>query len=75
MEALFDLKVDPWETRNVLADAAHAEALAELRSAFQAWESTTERAPMYPIETQTKNLRKAKRATKVAPRSTKLENR
>ncbi|TWU40388.1 sulfatase family protein [Novipirellula artificiosorum] len=60
MEALFDLQADPWETHNVLADAAYTETLAELRSAFQAWESTTERAPMYPVEPQTKHLRKAK---------------
>ena len=29
MEVLFDMEADPWETRNVLAEAAHAEALAE----------------------------------------------
>jgi arylsulfatase A-like enzyme len=60
VEMLFDLKADPWETRNVLADAAHAGALAKLRSAFKAWESKTEKAPMYPIELQTKNLHKGK---------------
>jgi arylsulfatase A-like enzyme len=60
MEMLFDMKADPWETRNVLADAAHAGALDKLRSAFKAWESKTERAPMYPIEVQTKNLPKTK---------------
>jgi arylsulfatase A-like enzyme len=60
MEMLFDMKADPWETRNVLADAAHAGALAKLRSAFKAWESKTEKAPMYPIEVQTKNLHKVK---------------
>jgi hypothetical protein len=56
MEMLFDMKTDRWETRNVLADTAHAGALAKLRSAIKAWESKTEQAPMYPIEVQTKNL-------------------
>lgn len=32
-EQLMDLRDDPWETRNALADARHASALADLRAA------------------------------------------
>ena len=36
-EELYDLETDPAETRNLAADPAHAEKLAELRAALTAW--------------------------------------
>jgi arylsulfatase A-like enzyme len=35
-EELFDLKADPAETRNLVADPAYAAALAEMRERFAA---------------------------------------
>lgn len=38
VEELYDLETDPHEIRNLAADPAHAEKLAELRGALTAWQ-------------------------------------
>jgi len=49
LEELFDLKADPWETVNLAGDPKHADTLKRLRQAIEQWNTTTDRAPLYPI--------------------------
>lgn len=37
VEELYDLESDPWEMKNLAADSAHAETLAQLRGDLEAW--------------------------------------
>ena len=37
VEQLFDMKADPWETRNLYEDARHASVLADHRKLLQEW--------------------------------------
>jgi choline-sulfatase len=46
---LFDMKNDPWETRNVAAEAGHARALAEMLKHQKTWESRLEKYPGAPV--------------------------
>jgi len=39
---LYDLDADPWETRNLAADPAHAEALQSMQTRLQTWQRETE---------------------------------
>ncbi len=38
---LYDLKADPWETKNLADDPAHAEILAELKAKLKNWQKKT----------------------------------
>jgi len=38
---LYDLKADPWETKNLADDPAHAEILAELKAKLKKWQKKT----------------------------------
>ncbi len=40
-EELFDLQNDPWGTRNIAKDPAHATALAQMRKAMDEWQDQT----------------------------------
>lgn len=46
---LFDVKNDPWETRNVASEAKHAVALAEMKKRQSQWESRLEKYPGAPV--------------------------
>ncbi len=46
---LFDMKTDPWETRNVAGDAKYAGALADMRKRQGEWESRLEKFPRAPV--------------------------
>lgn len=52
-EELYDLREDPWEMRNLAADAEHAETLARLRSLLDHWiERTGDRGQDFESETE-----------------------
>ena len=46
---LFDMKKDPWETRNVAGDSKYAGALADMRKRQGEWESRLEKFPGAPV--------------------------
>lgn len=46
---LFDLKKDPWQTRNIAGEADYTATLGSLKEAIVEWEETTDRAAMIPI--------------------------
>ena len=46
---LFDMKNDPWETRNVAGEANYAGALADMRKRQAEWEGRLERFPGAPV--------------------------
>ena len=48
-EELFDLRQDPWETRNEVDNPEYAEILAQLKRDLKEWNETTDHAPMYPV--------------------------
>ncbi len=58
MEELFDLRNDPWETVNQVANPEYAEVLAQLRKAMADWNATTDHAPLLPIEPEFRQDRK-----------------
>ncbi|MBN1589548.1 MAG: sulfatase [Pirellulales bacterium] len=39
---LYDVSADPWETKNLADDPAHAEVLAELQAKLRAWQEKTQ---------------------------------
>ena len=45
-EQLFDMKADPWETRNLVGDARHADVMADLKKRLSEWESKLEPCPL-----------------------------
>ena len=46
---LFDLKKDPWQTRNIAGEADSAATLGSLKQAIAEWEESTDHAAMIPI--------------------------
>jgi choline-sulfatase len=46
---LFDMRGDPWETRNLAGEASHARTLAEMRKHQAAWESRLDKYPGAPV--------------------------
>lgn len=58
IEELFDLRADPWETKNLAGDPAYADTLESLREAVKEWNATTDHAPLYPIEEEFKQNRR-----------------
>jgi len=46
VEQLFDMKHDPWETRNLASDSRHAAALAEHRKLLKDWSARLDVAPI-----------------------------
>jgi arylsulfatase A-like enzyme len=46
---LFDMKHDPWETKNVAGDAKYAGALAEMQKRQAAWDKRLEKYPGAPV--------------------------
>ncbi len=47
-EALYDIELDPYETRNLAADPAHREALADLRRRLTDWVKSMPDLGFYP---------------------------
>ena len=45
VEQLFDLKADPWETKNLAEDGAFAAVVQDHRKRLAQWESRLDRAP------------------------------
>jgi len=54
VEQLFDMRADPWETRNLIGEAKHADTVATLKKRLADWEGRLEplsldgRAPLQP---------------------------
>ena len=46
VEQLFDMKHDPWETRNLAPESAHADVLASHRKLLNEWEAKLDVAPI-----------------------------
>ncbi len=46
---LFDMKNDPWETRNVIGETKYASALAAMKKHKEEWDSRLERYPGAPV--------------------------
>ncbi|MCX7047507.1 MAG: sulfatase-like hydrolase/transferase [Candidatus Sumerlaeota bacterium] len=46
VEQLFDMKADPWETRNLAEEAKYADTMADLKKRLAAWESQLEPLPL-----------------------------
>jgi arylsulfatase A-like enzyme len=49
LDELYDLSHDPWELRNVAADPAYADVLADLRLKLADWSIQTEDSPPVPL--------------------------
>jgi arylsulfatase A-like enzyme len=47
---LFDMKKDPWETRNLAGNAQYARALAGMKDRQRQWESRLEKYPGAPVD-------------------------
>ncbi len=47
-EELYDLAVDPWAVKNLIADPTHAEDLDRLRKEFSAWRKVTNDRDVHP---------------------------
>ncbi|MEW6359527.1 MAG: sulfatase-like hydrolase/transferase [Planctomycetota bacterium] len=45
-EQLFDLRADPWETRNLIAEARCADVISDLKKRLDEWESRLAPAPI-----------------------------
>jgi arylsulfatase A-like enzyme len=48
VEQLFDMRNDPWETKNLAADPRFASTLEDHRRLLREWESTLDNAPLSP---------------------------
>lgn len=46
---LFDMKNDPWETRNLASESNHSDALTDMKNRLAQWEAKLERYPGAPV--------------------------
>ena len=48
-EVLYDLREDPWETKNVARKQEYAAPLMKLRKSVKEWETQTDHSPHLPV--------------------------